>query len=66
MTAILSPREIECLQHAANGLTRPEAAEAMGCSHHTVVTFHKLAFAKLGVTTIAAAVAVSLRRGLIH
>jgi LuxR family transcriptional regulator, activator of conjugal transfer of Ti plasmids len=53
----LSPRELECLEWAAQGKTAWETARIIGISRHTVATYLDNAKAKLDVRTIVQAVA---------
>jgi PAS domain S-box-containing protein len=61
----LSPRELEVLACAAQGLTSQEIAERLFISTATVKTHFANIYPKLGVSDRAAAVAVGLRLGLI-
>jgi DNA-binding NarL/FixJ family response regulator len=62
----LTPREIEVLRHAADGLPNRAIAERMGVTEHTV-KFHLAAvFGKLGAATRTEAVQKGLRMGLIE
>ncbi|MBA2894794.1 DNA-binding NarL/FixJ family response regulator [Nonomuraea soli] len=60
-----SGREKEVLRLVAKGLANKEIARCLLISETTVKTHLKHVFAKLGVDTRAAAVAVSLERGLL-
>jgi DNA-binding CsgD family transcriptional regulator len=62
----LTPREIEILRLAAEGNSRPQIAEALGISPLTVKTHFENIFEKLGVSDRTAAVAESIRTGLIE
>jgi PAS domain S-box-containing protein len=62
----LTRRELEILQLAAHGLSRPEVAERLIVSPATVKTHFENIYAKLGVSDKAAAVATALRQGLIE
>lgn len=62
---LLSPRERETLQWAAEGKTDWEIGELMGISEHGVDSHLKSIRAKLGVTNRAQAVAEGLRGGWI-
>ncbi|MDX6582993.1 MAG: two-component system, NarL family, nitrate/nitrite response regulator NarL [Solirubrobacterales bacterium] len=62
----LTPRELEVLQLAAEGLSGPSAAERLGLSPATVKTHLSNIYAKLGVSGRAAAVASGMRLGLIE
>lgn len=62
----LTPRELEILQLAAEGNTRPQIAEELTISPLTVKTHFEHIFEKLGVSDRTAAVAQAIRSGLIH
>jgi two-component system nitrate/nitrite response regulator NarL len=62
----LSPRELDILRLAADGLSTSEIARDLHVSAATVKTHLQHAFAKLDVSDRAAAVAQVLRRGLLH
>ncbi len=61
----LSSRECEVLQLAAKGLTRPEIADQLGVSQHSVTEYIRRAFDKLHVRSLPAAVSEAIRRGLL-
>jgi PAS domain S-box-containing protein len=61
----LSARELEVLQLAAHGLSRPMIAEQLIIGPATVKTHFEHIYEKLGVTDRAAAVAEAMRQGLI-
>lgn len=61
----LSQREREVLVHLAAGRTNPEIAAALVISQHTVRRHVENIFAKLGVTTRAAATAYAYKHGLL-
>jgi DNA-binding CsgD family transcriptional regulator len=63
--APLTPREVEILQLAADGLTAPQIAELLVVSRHTVSTHLRHIYVKWSVPDRAAAVAEALRQGLI-
>jgi DNA-binding NarL/FixJ family response regulator len=63
--APLTPREVEILQLAADGLTAPKIAELLVVSRHTVRTHFKNLYGKWRVSDRAAAVAEAFRQGLI-
>ena len=54
----LSHREVELLVWIGAGLTKNQIAERMGVSPSTADTFRRRAYAKLGVGTSAAAIAI--------
>jgi DNA-binding CsgD family transcriptional regulator len=60
-----TPRELEVLQLAAQGLDGPEVAAQIAVSHETVRSHFKNVYTKLGVPGRVAAVATALRLGLI-
>jgi PAS domain S-box-containing protein len=62
----LTPREIEVLALAADGLSGPELAQALVLSATTVNTHFKNIYVKLGVRNRAAAVAKAMRLGVIY
>lgn len=64
-TIVLTPRETECLQLVAVGLTNREIAGRLGISHRTVRTHLYFAYAKLGASNRAHATLIVERRGLI-
>jgi LuxR family transcriptional regulator, activator of conjugal transfer of Ti plasmids len=55
---ILSPREFECLDWAAQGKSAWEIGRILGISQHTVAAYLGNAKAKLGVRTTVQAVAL--------
>jgi DNA-binding CsgD family transcriptional regulator len=61
----LTPREIEVIALAAEGLSGPELAAELILSPQTVNTHFKNIYSKLGVRTRAAAVARAMRLGAI-
>jgi DNA-binding NarL/FixJ family response regulator len=61
----LTPRETQVLQLLANGDSVASAADALGISFETCRTHVKNAMRKLNVRTIAHAIALALRRGMI-
>lgn len=64
-SALLTPREIEVLALAADGLGGPELAQALVVSPTTINTHFKNIYAKLGVRNRAAAVAKAMRLGVV-
>jgi DNA-binding CsgD family transcriptional regulator/PAS domain-containing protein len=60
-----TPRELDVLQLAAQGLDGPEMAAALVVSHATVRSHFENVYAKLGVPGRVAAVATAMRLGLI-
>lgn len=63
--AALSVREREVLRLVAQGSTNRDVAEALGIGEETVKTILQRAFAKLGATRRAEAVAVAQSEGLL-
>lgn len=61
----LTGREVEVLRHVANGETNRDIATAMGISEHTVARHVQNTFAKLGVSTRAAATAYGYEHHLL-
>ena len=61
----LTPRELDVLQLAAQGLSGPQIADQLVVSVETVKTHFVNVYAKLGVRDRAAAVAMGMRLGLI-
>jgi DNA-binding CsgD family transcriptional regulator len=64
--APLTPREIELLQLAADGLSGPQIAELLVLSPSTVKTHFENIYRKVGVSDRAGAVAKGMRQGLIR
>lgn len=64
--ALLSARELQVLQVAANGHQGPAIAEQLGISTSTVKTHFEHIYGKLGVADRGSAVATALRDGLIE
>lgn len=62
----LSPREIECLEWAAQGKSAWKIGTILGISRHTVATYLENAKTKLGVRTIVQAVALVTASELIR
>lgn len=62
---VLTPREIEVLRLAADGLSAPEIAVRLFLSVTTVKTHLQHVYEKLEVSDRAAAVATALRRGML-
>lgn len=62
---LLSPRERELLQLAAEGVSGSEIAARLHISRETVKSHFTHIYTKLGVSDRAAAVAVGMRRGLL-
>ena len=63
--ALLTPREHEVLQLAAQGLSAIEIAEDLVVSPGTVKTHFQNIYAKLGASNRASAVAMALRMGIV-
>ena len=62
----LTARELEILRLTAEGCSAPDIAGALALSTATVKTHLQHAYAKLGVSERAAAVATAIRRGLLR
>jgi DNA-binding NarL/FixJ family response regulator len=62
----LSTRELQIVELIAHGMRNKEIAAALGLSEETVPVHMRRLFAKLGVNDRTAALAVALRRGLVH
>ena len=62
---LLSPRQLECLQLAAQGLTSPEIARALGISARTVDQYMAEACVRLEVRNRVQAVAKAVALGLV-
>lgn len=62
----LSPRELEILKHIAEGRSAPEIGRLIHLSPATVKSHLQSLYEKLGVSDRAAAVAESMRRGLLE
>lgn len=62
----LAPREVQVLQRAAEGDTVRDTADMLGTSYWTVQTQRQIILEKLGVGTIAHAVAEGMRAGVIE
>lgn len=65
VSASLTPREVEVLALAADGLSTPALAQQLGLSSSTVKSHFKHIYTKLHVRNRAAAVAKGLRLGVI-
>lgn len=63
---VLSPREVEVMQMIANGMRNKEIGAALGISEETVHTHLRSIFAKLHVHDRTLALAVAVRRGILH
>jgi DNA-binding CsgD family transcriptional regulator len=66
LTAALTPRELDVLALAGQGLNGPEMADALSLSTATVKTHLANVYAKIGVSNRVGAVAYALREGLIE
>ena len=62
---VLSPRELECLKWAAEGLTAWEISVILSLSHRTVEQYLASAAAALGAVNRVQAVAEAMRRGIL-
>jgi DNA-binding NarL/FixJ family response regulator len=63
---VLSEREVEVLQHVADGLSNKEIADALTISEKTVKAHLRTIFRKLEVGDRAQAVAYAMRRGWVE
>jgi PAS domain S-box-containing protein len=63
---LLTPRELEVLSLAAQGLSAREISERLTVSPSTVKTHFEHIYAKLGTPDRAAAIAKAMRSGLLH
>ena len=61
----LRPRELEVLEAASRGLTAAETARELYLAEETVKSYRKRILAKLAARSLAEAVAVAVRRGLL-
>jgi len=62
----LSPRELQVMECLARGLRNKEIAAELGLSGHTVHMHVKSIFFKFGVHDRTAALALAIRRGIVH
>jgi DNA-binding CsgD family transcriptional regulator len=62
---VITHRQVEILELAAQGLSGPQIAERLVLSHSTVKTHFENSYARLGVKSRAAAVAEAIRLGLV-
>ncbi|RMG53861.1 MAG: DNA-binding response regulator [Gammaproteobacteria bacterium] len=62
----LTERETEVLRLIAKGFSRPEVAEMLGISVHTVATYTKSIYQKLDISRRAEAVVEAVRLGLVR
>ena len=63
---VLSPRELQVMQMIADGMRNKEIGAALGISEETVHTHLRSIFAKLQVHDRTLALAVAVRRGIVH
>ncbi len=63
---LLTPRELEVLALAAQGLSAREISSRLTVSPSTVKTHFEHIYAKLGTPDRAAAIAQAMRTGLLH
>lgn len=61
----LTPRELEVMQHIANGMTNPEVGRSLFLSEETVKGYVKTSLRKLDAGNRTHAVALLLRAGSI-
>ncbi|MFO1259089.1 MAG: helix-turn-helix transcriptional regulator [Gammaproteobacteria bacterium] len=64
VTPILTPREIDCLQLCAKGLTANETATALGIMKNTVEEHKKSILKKLNALNMANAIYIAMNEGL--
>lgn len=64
--SLLTPRELEVLALAAQGLSAREISSRLTVSPSTVKTHFEHIYAKLGASDRAAAIAQAMRTGLLH
>jgi DNA-binding CsgD family transcriptional regulator len=64
--APLSPREIQCLTHAAHGMTSAEMGVKLGITERTANFHFSNAISKLGVLNRHEAIATAVARGLVE
>ena len=62
----LSPRQMEALQRVSEDVPIKTVARQMGISTETLYNHLRAAYAKLGVSSAAAAVGLLFRRGDLH
>jgi two-component system NarL family response regulator len=62
----LTPRELEILQHMANGETPEQIATELGMSKHTLRTHTQNVLTKLGVHSKLDAIVAAIRYGKVH
>lgn len=65
MASVLRPAHLRVLKMIATGMSNTEIAEETGLSLHTVKSYIKETYERLGVTRRSQAVAIALRRGLV-
>jgi len=65
-SAALTDREVEVLRLIVQGMRNKEVAAALGISEETAKVHVRNIFVKLEVTDRTAAMAVALRRGIVH
>jgi DNA-binding NarL/FixJ family response regulator len=63
---VLTPREIEVLRLVARGMRNKEIAAALTITEETAQSHMKNILAKLSVHDRTEAVAVAIRRGIVH
>jgi len=61
----LTPRELEVLQHLAEGLTNKAIAQRLAVSEHTIKFHVNALMSKLGAQSRTEAVVLATRQGLI-
>jgi DNA-binding NarL/FixJ family response regulator len=63
--ALFPPSQLRVLRLLVEGLTAAQIAEATGLSPHTIKSYLRMIYRKLGVSSRAAATSAAIRRGLV-
>jgi DNA-binding NarL/FixJ family response regulator len=64
--ATVTPREAQVLELVAQGMRNKEIGQALGVAEETIQAHLKSIFSKLDVHDRTAALAIALRRGIVH
>ena len=64
--AAVTPRELQVLELVAKGMRNKEIASSLGVAEETIQAHMKSIFSKLNVHDRTAALALALRRGIVH
>ena len=64
--ATVTPREVQVLELVAQGMRNKEIGQALGVAEETIQAHMKSIFSKLDVHDRTAALAIALRRGIVH